>query len=143
LKNVEEVSAMTESNKALEVRDKQEMAIPVEHTDSRLVLTPEVDIFETDRDIVLLVDMPGVSTEGLDISLKDGVLTLSGKVRPWETPNESDVLVEFEIGQYFRRFTVPKQVDQDRIEARLEDGVLHLTLPKSEKALPRQITVKA
>lgn len=132
---------MAES-KAIKVKDKQELAVPAEHTDSGLVFAPEVDIFETEREIRLLVDMPGVPADGLDINLQDRILTLSGKVRPWETPAESDVLVEFEIGKYYRRFTIPKVIDQDRIEARLEDGVLHLHLPKAEKALPRSIAVK-
>jgi HSP20 family molecular chaperone IbpA len=58
------------------------------------------------------------------------------------SPGESDVLVEFEIGKYYRQFTLSGVIDQNKIEAKLENGVLRLILPKGEKALPRQITVK-
>lgn len=67
----------------------------------------------------------------------------SGEVKPFEGKDESDVLIEFEIGRYYRQFTLSEVVDQSRIEAKLEDGVLRLTLPKAEKAIPRQIAVTA
>jgi HSP20 family molecular chaperone IbpA len=102
-----------------------------------------VDIFETDSEITLLADMPGVASGDVSIDLRDGVLSLSGDVKPWEGSDESDVLVEFEIGKYFRQFTLSEAIDQDKIDAKLEDGVLHLTLPKAEKVLPRRIEVKA
>ena len=129
--------------KELQVKEKQEVATPAEQTQSGLVFTPEVDIFETDREITLLADMPGVAAEQVEIDLKENVLTLSGDVKPWETSDESDVLVEFEIGKYYRQFTLSEVIDQGKIEAKLEDGVLRLTLPKAEKAVPRQIPVNA
>jgi HSP20 family protein len=70
-------------------------------------------------------------------------LTLSGDVKPWEDGEESDVLVEFEIGKYYRQFNLSEVIDQDKINAKLEDGVLRLNLPKTEKAVPRRITVNA
>ncbi len=88
-------------------------------------------------------DMPGVAADGVNIELRDGVLTLDGDVKPWEGPDESDVLVEFEIGKYYRQFTLSDAIDQNKIDAKLEDGVLRLTLPKAQKAVPRQITVTA
>lgn len=94
-------------------------------------------------EIILLADMPGVSANDLNIDLRDGVLTLSGGGRPWEGPEESDVLVVFEIGKCYRQFTLSEDIDQNRIEPRIEDGVLHLTLPKAEKALPRKIAVSS
>ena len=133
---------MAES-KELQVKEKQEVATPAEQMRPGLVFTPDVDIFETDREITLLVDMPGVPADSVSIDLRDGVLTLSGDVKPWEGPEESDVLVEFEIGKYFRQFTLSEVIDQDGIEAKVEDGVLRLHLPKSEKAMPRKITVNA
>ena len=133
---------MAES-KELQVKEKQEVAAPAEQMRPGLVFTPDVDIFETDREITLLVDMPGVPADSVSIDLRDGVLTLSGDVKPWEGPEESDVLVEFEIGKYFRQFTLSEVIDQDGIEAKVEDGVLRLHLPKSEKAMPRKITVNA
>ena len=133
---------MAES-KELQVKEKQEVATPAEQTRPGLVFTPDADIYETDREITLLVDMPGVPADSVSIDLRDGVLTLSGDVKPWEGPEESDVLVEFEIGKYFRQFTLSEVIDQDGIEAKVEDGVLRLHLPKSEKAMPRKIAVNA
>lgn len=129
--------------KELQVKEKQEVATPAERTQPGLVFTPAVDIFETDREITLLADMPGVAAKDIAIDLKDGILTLSGDVKPWESPDENDVLVEFEIGKYYRQFTLSDVIAQDKISAKLEDGTLRLILPKAEKAIPRQITVTA
>ena len=133
---------MAES-KELQVKEKQELAAPAEQTRSGLIFTPEVDIFETDYEITLLADMPGVAADDVTIDLRDGVLTLSGDVKPWENSEESDVLVEFEIGKYYRQFTLSDVIDQNKIEAKIEDGVIRLTLPKAEKAVPRRIKVSA
>ncbi len=133
---------MSES-KELQVKEKQEVAVPAEQTRPGLVFSPEVDIFETERRITLLADMPGVAADNVNIDLREGVLTLSGNVSPWEDGETSDVLVEFEIGKYYRQFTLSEVIDQNKIEAKLEDGVLRLNLPKTEKALPRRITVTA
>ena len=133
---------MAES-KELQVKEKQELAAPAEQTRSGLIFTPEVDIFETDYEITLLADMPGVAADDVTIDLRDGVLTLSGDVKPWENSEESDVLVEFEIGKYYRQFTLSDVIDQNKIEAKVEDGVIRLTLPKAEKAVPRRIKVSA
>lgn len=128
-------------SKELQVKEKQEVAAPAEQTRPGLVFTPQVDIFETDRELTILVDIPGVAADGVNIDLKDGILTLQGDIKPWEDGEESDVLVEFEIGKYFRQFTLSEAIDQERIAAKLEDGVLRLSLPKAEKAIPRQIAV--
>jgi HSP20 family molecular chaperone IbpA len=133
---------MVES-KELQAKDKHEVAAPAEQTRPGLVFTPEVDIFETDHEITVLADMPGVAADGVNIELRDGVLTLNGDVKPWERPDESDVLSEFEIGKYYRQFALSDAIDQNRIDAKLEDGVLRLALPKAQKAVPRQITVTA
>ena len=133
---------MTES-KELQVKDKQEVASPAEQTRPGVVFTPDVDIFEDERQITLLADMPGVASDGITIDLNDSVLSIAGEVKPFESANESDVLIEFEIGRYYRQFTLSEVIDQSKIEAKHEDGVLRLTLPKAEKAIPRQIAVTA
>jgi HSP20 family protein len=132
---------MAES-KELMAKEKQEVTTRGEQMQSGLVFTPAVDIFETDRGITVLADMPGVAADGIKIDLQDNVLALSGDVKPWEDAGESDVLVEFEIGRYYRQFTLSEVIDQNKIDAKLENGVLRLNLPKAEKALPRQIAVK-
>jgi len=113
-----------------------------EHTYHGPVYSPAVDIFETDDRISLLADMPGVKAKDLKIDLRDNVLTLSGRVEASAPDKETDVLVEYESGTYFREFTLSEMIDQAKIDAKLTDGVLHLELPKAERARPRQITVK-
>jgi len=132
-----------EPSRELQVKEKQAVAVPAEQTRPGLIFTPAVDIFETDRDITLLADMPGAAAEDITIDLHEGILTLTGDVKPWENPDESDVHIEFEIGKYQRQFTLSEIVDQAGIEAKIADGVLRLSLPKAEKAIPRKISVKA
>jgi HSP20 family protein len=131
------------TSKELKVREKQEVAAPAEQTRSGVTFSPSVDIFETDQQITLLADMPGVEPDGLNIDLRDSILTLSGAVKPTEGPDEQELLIEYEVGQYFRQFTLSEVIDQERIDAKLKDGVLHLTLPKVARATPRTITVSA
>ena len=128
-------------SKELQVKDKQEVAVPAEQTRPGVVFTPDVDIFENEQQITLMADMPGVAADDISIDLNDNVLNISGEVKPFENENESDVLVEFEIGRYARQFTLSEVIDQGKIEAKHEDGVLRLTLPKAEKARRMQIAV--
>jgi len=129
--------------KDLRVKTKQEVDRPAEQTMQGPVFTPEVDIFENETRITLLADMPGVHPQDIVIDLRDNVLTVSGDVKPWETGSETDILVEFEIGRFFRQFTLAESIDQSKIEASSKDGVLRLVLPKEAKATPRKISVKA
>jgi len=135
---------MTDTEKKeLQVKDKQELTAPAEQTRPGLVFTPDVDIFETDKELILLADMPGVKSEDLTIDLRENVLTLSGVASADHNENEDQLLVEYRTGKYYRQFTLSEIIDQDKIDAKISDGVLRLSLPKVEKATPRQITVKA
>jgi HSP20 family molecular chaperone IbpA len=126
----------------LKVRGKQEVTTPAEQTKPGLVFTPNVDIFETEKAITLLVDMPGVKTGDLNVDLRDDTLTLTGDVSPGLiTPGEK-VSVEYDTGRYYRQFSLSEVIAQEKIDAKLAEGVLRLTLPKVEKATPRRITVQ-
>ncbi|MFZ0611391.1 MAG: Hsp20/alpha crystallin family protein [Desulfobacterales bacterium] len=129
--------------KEIQPKEKQELSVPAEQTKSGPVFTPAVDIFETDKAITLVADLPGVKPTDLNIDLRDDVLTLMGEVTPWEGSGEEDLLVEYEIGRYMRQFTLSEVIDQAKIDAQMNDGVLRLTLTKVEKATPRKISVKA
>jgi HSP20 family protein len=130
-------------SKELKVREKQEVSSPAEQTTPGLVFTPAVDIFETEKEITLLADMPGVKADGLTIDLRDNILTLSGEILPFENADEEDILVEYETGKYYRQFTIGELINQEKIDAKLNDGVLALKLPKVEKATPKKIVVKS
>ena len=129
--------------KELQAKEKVVVPAPAEQTKPGPVFTPNVDIFETDTEITMLADIPGVKAENLVIDLRDDTLTLSGEVKPIDRSDEEDILTEYTVGSYYRQFTLAEMIDQSKIDASLNNGVLRLTLPKVEKAMPRQITVKA
>jgi HSP20 family protein len=128
-------------SKALQAKEKAEVTTPAEQTRPGLVFTPAVDIFETDKEITLMADMPGVKPGDLDIDLHDNVLTLNGGVQAPEGDGELDVIREYRTGKYYRQFTLSQVIDQAKIMAELKDGVLRLRLPKVEAAQPRKIAV--
>jgi len=134
---------MTDSEaKEIQVKPKHEVMSPAEQTTPGLVFTPSVDIFENERELTLLADLPGVTPENLTIDLRENTLTLTGEVEPFEKANEEDVLIEYEIGKYYRQFSLSNVIDQSKIDAKLTDGVLRLSLPKVEEAKPRKIEVR-
>ena len=135
---------MTESEaKALQAREKSEVSNMTEQTKPGLVFTPDVDIFETEKGLTLLADMPGVKAGDLNIDLRENVLTLDGDVKKPEGQNEVAVFSEYRTGKYYRQFNLSEIIDQSKIEATMTDGVLRLTLPKVEAAKPRRITIKS
>ncbi len=134
---------MATKEQEMQTAEKRELTSATEPTQEGPVFQPAVDIFEKADGITLLADMPGVKTGQLNIDLRDNVLTIRGKVEPPEGGNEAGVLREFAWGSYYRQFSLADSIDQGKIEAKLNDGVLRLELPKVEKAKPRQITVRA
>lgn len=106
----------------------------------RRYLAPEVNIFETKDAYVLEAEMPGVSKEGLEITLEGSVLTLVGH-RSDQTPTGEAVYRESRPVDYRRVFELDPAIDADKINARVDQGVLTLTLPKAERVKPRKIAV--
>lgn len=133
---------MTDS-KEIKVKEKQELSTPVEQTTPGVVFTPQVDIFETEKAITLLADIPGVNPDKLNIDLRDNILTITGDVDPVGNVDDDAVLIEYETGRFYRQFTLSEVIDQNRIDAKMADGVLRLNLPKVAKATPRKIAIKA
>ena len=133
---------MTDS-KEIKVKEKQEVTTPAEQTIPGLVFTPEVDIFETDQAITLLADIPGVKPERLNIDLRDNILTITGDVDRLQAADEELLVMEYETGRYYRQFTLSEVIDQTKIDAKLNLGVLRLSLPKVAKAAPRKIAITA
>jgi len=133
---------MAES-KELQAKGKVEAPTSAELTKPGPVFTPNVDIFETEKEIIMLADIPGVKTEDLVIDLRDNTLTLTAEVKPTGRHDAEDILIEYQVGSYYRQFQLAEMIDQKKIDAALNNGVLRLTLPKIEKTMPRQIMVKA
>ncbi len=128
--------------KELKVKEKQEAPSVAEQTRPGPVFTPDVDIFESEHEITLHVDMPGVGPEDLTIDLRDNTLILTGETEEGDAKGEEPLVAEYDAGKYYRRFTLSEVIDQNKIDAALNDGVLRLILPKVEKAAPRKIEVK-
>jgi HSP20 family molecular chaperone IbpA len=113
-----------------------------ETASNRPVMAPAVDIYENEHEYLVLADLPGVGNDGVEIRFERGELSLYAK-RP-DSGERGEVLGSEIVGADYRRlFTIPETVDSERIDAKLQAGVLHLILPKASKAKPRQITVKA
>ncbi len=103
---------------------------------------PAVDILETDGAFVVTADLPGLKKDDIDVSIEDNVLTVSGE-RKFEKNEDEGTFrrVERSYGTFRRSFALPRGVDPSKVEAKFEDGVLTLNLPKSELAKSRKITV--
>ena len=113
-----------------------------ERTPNRAVFVPPSDIYETKDSIVVLAEMPGVTPDGVDITLERRVLTIRGRSAAGDHAGYQRVYNEYADGDYERVFTLSENIDRDRIEASLKDGVLHLVLPKAETAKARKIQLK-
>jgi HSP20 family protein len=131
------------AEKELQIREKQELQTDAEHTMPGAVFTPAVDIFESEEEITLLADMPGVPSDGVTIDLQNDELKVMGEVEPQGSSNETPLVREYETGRFHRHFSLSDRIDQDKISASMKDGVLRLVLPKVEKAKPRKIEVKS
>jgi len=104
-------------------------------------VTPDVNIYETKDGYLLEAEMPGVSKEGLEITLEGTELTITGR-RSDQAPNDADILfAESRPLNYRRVFELDPTVDTAKINAKIEQGVLVLTLPKAEKVKPKRITI--
>ena len=129
------------SEQELKVQEKQNARTQGETTKNETYYAPQVDIYETEKEVIVVADMPGVEPDGVDLSLEDNVLTIQGR-RVEEKHSGRMVLEEYEPGHYLRRFTVAETIDQEQIEASLSDGVLRVRLPKAAPAQPKKIAVK-
>lgn len=124
--------------------EKQEITTEgTERTRARRAYIPRVDIYETEDALVMLADMPGVDENSVDITLEKNVLSINGYVEPAQPDNYSLAYAEYGVGDYQRSFTLSDEIDRDKIEAIVQNGVLRLHLPKAGPAKTRKITVKA
>jgi len=130
------------SEQELKVQHKQEVQHKGETTKPEKYYIPAVDIYETDQDVTVIAEMPGVGAGGIYVTLEDDVLTISGKKESEELPNARTLLQEYESGNYQRRFTVAETIDQQNIKAVMQNGMLKVILPKTAPAQPRKIEVK-
>jgi HSP20 family protein len=115
----------------------------VERTWARRMYSPQVDIVERKEDIVVTADMPGVDEKSVDINLEKNVLTIYGRVDDERFEKYQPLHTEYGIGDYQRVFTLSDEIDRDKIQASVKNGVLKVVLPKAEAVKSRKIAVKA
>jgi HSP20 family protein len=129
------------NSQQLAVREKQELTRREEKTIPGRYYVPATDIFETDQALTLMLEMPGVGRNGVDVQIENDVLRVEAKIDYSPYKDIAPVYTEYNVGHFARAFTLPSKIDRDAITAQVEDGVLTLTLPKSKDALPRRIAV--
>jgi HSP20 family protein len=133
------------ANETMEIQETQKQEVAesgAERTRSRAAFVPQADIYEANETIVVVADMPGVDEKSVDITLENDVLSINGYVEPRAPEGYDLAYAEYREGDYQRRFTISNQIDRDKIEATVKDGVLRLLLPKSQPTT-KKIAVKS
>ena len=137
---------MSTKSKEIQTQDVEKQEVEVtegtERTRPGKAYIPRADIYETEKSLVIVADMPGVNKDAVDITLEKNILTLNGSVEFTEHDNFSLAYTEYETGDYDRSFTLSSEIDRDNIEAAIKDGVLRITLPKVAQST-KKIAVKA
>ena len=105
--------------------------------------SPNIDIADTDEEITLKAELPGMTKEDVDVSITDNILTLRGeKKQEQETKKENYHRIERSYGSFQRIFTLPKSIQSDKIKANFKDGILNINIPKAEEVKPKQIAIE-
>lgn len=104
--------------------------------------TPSVDIFETENALILTAEVPGVDENNIEIKIEDHTLSLKGdRIFEKETSEENYHRIERSYGSFYRSFTLPRNVDQEKIKAEHDKGVLRITMPKKPESKPKTVKV--
>jgi len=131
-----------EKNK-LGFHPRQEIEQDVETAKSDRYFVPLVNICESDSEVIVIVEMPGVPKDRVQIALEDNILTIRGTQQIEKVDDAKILLQEYESRNFFRRFTVLETIDQDAIRASINNGILKIVLPKAAPAQPRKIEITA
>jgi HSP20 family molecular chaperone IbpA len=123
----------------MEVQEKRELTSKEEKTAPVRHFLPAADIYETDDALMVIVEVPGVEKERLDVRLENDVLRIGAQIEIGHYRGHEPVYTEYNVGHFERAFTLSSKIDQGGIKAELNDGVLTLTLPKSKEARSRTI----
>jgi HSP20 family protein len=126
----------------LEVQKKKELASQQEKTIPARFYVPATDIFETSDALKIVMEVPGVPKDAVDVNVENDVLSVEARIETANYNGLEPVYTEYPVGHFARSFTLPEQVDQHNITAQLEDGVLTLTLNKRPETKPRHIAIQ-
>ena len=130
-----------DSKQELQVQQKRQVEDKEEATISTRAFLPNTDIYETEDALNVVMEMPGVEKSNVEVGIEDGVLKVYGRIDFSKYERRQPVYTEYNIGHYARSFRLSSKIDQTKIRAQMNDGVLSLVLPKVEEAKPRVISV--
>jgi HSP20 family protein len=130
------------SRQELQVQQKRELEKKEETTIPARVFLPNADIYETNDALNVVLEMPGVEKNSVEVRVEDGVLKIDGRLDFSKYQGLQPLYTEYNVGHYSRSFRLSSKIEQNKIGAELKDGVLSLVLPKVEEAKPRTIQVK-
>ena len=122
-------------------REKRELTQAEERTEAGRFFSPHTDIHETDRAVIVSMEVPGVDKDAIDIQLEKGVLTVKSTIDSTKYEALRPIYSEYNVGNFARTFTVSTKIDSSGIAATVADGVLTIELPKAKEALTRRISV--
>lgn len=125
----------------LDIPEKKELSRDDEQTRQGRIFAPLADIYETQEGLVLTLEIPGVDKQNVDIKLDKGQLTIHARISVEPYDNMQPLYTEYNIGDFARSFSLPDEIDQEKIQASVVDGVLTLNLPKVKEAAARTISV--
>ena len=128
-------------SQALQSQEKKELVSKDETTVPVRYFVPTTDIFETEDALTVVMEVPGINKEAVDISVENDVLKIEAKIDPAKYEGMEPLYTEYNVGHFARSFTLSNKIDREQISANLEDGVLTLTLKKAKEATPRKISV--
>jgi HSP20 family protein len=125
----------------LAVQDKKELATKEEKTVPARYFVPSTDIYETEDALTVVMEMPGVEKQDINVGLENDRLRVEGQIASSKYEGLEPVYTEYNVDHYARAFMLSNKIDQEKISAQVEDGVLTLTLPKVKEAQSRRIAI--
>jgi len=130
------------ASQSLEVQEKKELVSRGEATTPARYYIPTTDIHETGDALIVTMEVPGVDRESIDVKVENDVLRVEARIDAEKYQGMEPLYTEYNVGHFSRSFSLSHVIDQGRIDAALNDGVLTLTLNKVQKAQPRQIEIR-
>jgi HSP20 family molecular chaperone IbpA len=135
------MEGMMARSQALEVQEKKEVVSKDEKTVPARYYVPTTDIYETEDALTVVMELPGVEKQSIDVNVENDVLRVDARIDPSNYNGLEPLYTEYNVGHFARSFTLSNKIDQQQISAELDNGVLTLTLKKAKEALPRRIAI--
>ena len=129
------------ADQELKVQQKREVEKKQESTFPARIFQPVTDIFETENALTVVLEMPGVNKESVEVGVENDILTIAGRIDFSKYEGMQPLYTEYTVGNYSRSFQVSSKIEQESIKAQMKDGVMTVVLPKGKSAKPRRVSV--